>query len=92
LHKSGACAKPQSIRPFEDGNGRIGRTISERALLRMLREGPEGFQGGLSAGNYATLTGATASTATRDLSDMVAKGALTRTGEHKHARCFVPIP
>src|SRR6185437_9287762 len=35
----------------------------EKALLRMLREGPEGFQGGLSAGNYATITGASPATA-----------------------------
>jgi Fic family protein len=39
----------------------------EKALLRMLREGPEGFKGGLSAGNYATITGASPATATRDL-------------------------
>ena len=29
----------------------------QKALLRMLREGPEGFEGGLSAGNYMTITG-----------------------------------
>src|ERR1700746_216959 len=28
----------------------------EQALLRMFREGPEGFRGGLSAGKYATIT------------------------------------
>src|SRR4051794_28491530 len=28
----------------------------EKALLRILREGPEGFKGGLSAGNYASIT------------------------------------
>ncbi len=41
----------------------------EKALLRMLREGPEGFKGGLSTGNYLTITGASAVTATRDLAD-----------------------
>ena len=30
----------------------------EKALLRMLREGPEGFTGGLSAAKYVTITGA----------------------------------
>lgn len=64
----------------------------EKALLRMLREGPEGFKGGLSAGNYATITGASPATATRDLADMVTKGALTRTGERRHARYAVAIP
>jgi Fic family protein len=64
----------------------------ERALLRMLREGPEGFKGGLSAGNYIRITGASAATATRDLADMVAKGALLRRGERRHARYDAAIP
>lgn len=64
----------------------------EKALLRMLREGPEGFQGGLSAGNYASITGASPATTTRDLADMVTKGALARTGERRHARYAAAIP
>lgn len=64
----------------------------ERALLRMFREGPGGFQGGLSAGNYATITGASPATATRDLSDLVEKGALARVGERRHARYHAAIP
>ena len=64
----------------------------ETALLRMLREGPEGFFGGLSAGNYMRITGASSATATRDLADMVAKGALKRTGERRHARYHLAIP
>lgn len=58
----------------------------QKALLRMFREGPEGFAGGLSAGNYSTITGASPATATRDLADLVDKGALVRSGERKHAR------
>lgn len=58
----------------------------EKVLLRMLAEGPEGFTGGLSAGNYATITGAPPSTTTRDLSDLVEKGALLRSGERKATR------
>lgn len=58
----------------------------EKALLRVLRAGPEGFKGGLSAGNYVAITGTSAPTATRDLADMVAKGALIRSGERRHAR------
>ena len=64
----------------------------EKALLRMLREGPEGFRGGLSAGNYATITGASPATTTRDLVDLIDKGALRRTGERRHARYFLDIP
>jgi Fic family protein len=64
----------------------------QKALLRMLREGPEGFKGGLSAGKYSTITGASAATATRDLVDMVEKAALTRIGERRYARYAVAIP
>lgn len=63
----------------------------EKALLRMLREGPEGFRGGLSAGNYATITGASPATATRDLADLVEKNALVRTGERRYARYGLAI-
>jgi Fic family protein len=63
----------------------------EKALLRMLREGPKGFAGGLSAGNYMTITGASPATATRDLADLMEKQALTRTGEKRHARYHLAI-
>jgi len=63
----------------------------EKAVLRMLREGPEGFKGGLSAGNYASITDASPATATRDLADLVEKGALLRVGERRHARYQIAI-
>jgi Fic family protein len=63
----------------------------EKALLRMLREGPKGFAGGLSAGNYMSITGASPATATRDLADLMEKQALTRTGEKRHARYHLAI-
>lgn len=58
----------------------------QKALVRLFREGAEGFKGGLSAGNYSTITGASPATTTRDLADLPEKGALVRTGERKHAR------
>lgn len=58
----------------------------EKALLRMLQEVPQGFEGRLNAGKYTRITKASPATATRDLADMVAKGALTRSGERRHAR------
>jgi Fic family protein len=64
----------------------------EKALLRLLREGPEGFKGGLSAGNYVTISGGSPATATRDLVDLVEKGALLRVGERRHARYHIAIP
>ena len=63
----------------------------QKALARIFREGPDGFKGGLSAGNYMSITGATSSTATRDLQDLVAKGALTHTGQRRHMRYFLAL-
>lgn len=63
----------------------------ERALLRIFREGPEGFQGGLSSGNYQTITGASPATAGRDLADLVGLGALSRTGVGKGARYWLVV-
>jgi Fic family protein len=64
----------------------------EKALLRMFREGPEGFRGGLSAANYASITSASPATTTRDLAGLVAKGAMVRAGERRHARYSLAIP
>lgn len=58
----------------------------EKALLRMMREGPDGFRGGLSAGKYTAITGAPAATARRDLAHLVELGALVRTGQLKSTR------
>jgi Fic family protein len=63
-----------------------------KALLRMFREGPEGFKGGLSAGKYTAITGSSPATTTRDLSDLVSKGALSREGELRHARYRLNVP
>jgi len=62
-----------------------------KVLVRVLREGPEGFKGGLSARNYVVITGASAATATRDLAGLVERGALVREGERRHARYHANI-
>lgn len=64
----------------------------EKALQRLFQAGPEGFIGGLSAEKYINLTRASRATATRDLQDLVALGALTRIGERKHTRYFLNVP
>ncbi len=64
----------------------------EKALLRMFEAGIDGFKGGMSAGKYAGLTGAPPATVTRDLADLVAKGALVRVGEKKATRYHLDIP
>lgn len=63
----------------------------EKALIRVFDAGPEGFLGGLSAKNYISIAGTTTPTATRDLGDLVAKGALKRTGERKATRYWLQL-
>lgn len=58
----------------------------EKALLRLFAEGPKRFKGGLSAENYITITRTSRASATRDLADLVEKGALLKTGERRHTR------
>ena len=62
-----------------------------KVLARMFAEGLEGFKGGLSADNYISIAKTSASTATRDLKDLVEKGAFIRTGELKHTRYYLNI-
>lgn len=58
----------------------------EKALLRIFEEDPAGFKGGVSAENYMAITKASRATATRDLADLVERGALIKTGELRHTR------
>ena len=61
----------------------------ERSIIRMFREGLEGFKGGLSAENYISITGASRATTTRDLHDLVEKNALARTGKRRYKRYWL---
>jgi len=74
---------------------RLEAHINERqkkALLRMMREGPDGFRGGLSASNYMSITGAPAATTRRDLTGLVELGGLVRTGQRKGTRYWLALP
>jgi Fic family protein len=64
----------------------------DKVLARMFREGIGGFKGGLSAENYISIAKTSRATATRDLQDLVAFGAFTRTGELRHTRYHLNIP
>jgi Fic family protein len=57
----------------------------------MFREGIDGFKGGLSAESYISISKTSRATATRDLQDLLQKGALTKTGELRHTRYFLNL-
>ena len=61
---------------YEKLRGKLNERQS-KAIARMFQEDIDGFKGGLSAENYISITQASRATATRDLQDLVAKGALT---------------
>jgi Fic family protein len=62
-----------------------------KVIARMFKEGIDGFKGGLSADNYISISKTSRATATRDLQDLVEKGALTKTGELRHTRYYLKI-
>ena len=63
----------------------------EKGLLRMLEAGSAGFEGGMTAGKYISITRSSPATATRDLSDLVEMGALERNGARRHVRYRLTI-
>lgn len=80
----------QKTQLFDRLTGKL-NVRQEKALLRVFAEGPSGFRGGLSAANYAAITGVAPATVTRDLGELVALGALHRTGERKATRYWLAI-
>jgi len=73
---------------------RLSGQMNERqaqVVARLFKEGVAGFKGGLSADKYIHITKTSKATATRDLHDLVGKGALTKTGELKHTRYYLNI-
>jgi len=58
----------------------------EKVIARLFEAGPDGFIGDLSADNYLAITRTSRATATRDLQDLVDKGALTRSGQLRFTR------
>ncbi|HEC42529.1 MAG TPA: Fic family protein [Bacteroides sp.] len=73
---------------------RFSSQLNERQLKvvkRLFDAGYKGFKGGLSANNYQTIAKASASTATRDLQDLINKQILVKTGTLKSTRYFLNI-
>lgn len=62
-----------------------------KAVRKMLDQGPSGFEGGMSARKYTSITKASKATATRDLQDFAAKGILVPEGDGRSRRYFLTI-
>ncbi len=73
---------------------RYSQKMNERQLKvvnRLFAAGPQGFVGGLSAENYTRIAKTSASTATRDLKDLIDKNILLKTGVLKGTRYWLNI-
>jgi len=68
---------------------RFGGLLNERQLKvvnRMWEAGPEGFEGGMSANKYISITGTSKATATRDLQLLVEMGVFVLEGGGRSTR------
>jgi Fic family protein len=75
---------------YEKFRGKLNER-QEKVIARIFREGVDGFKGGLNADNYISISKTSRATATRDLQDLVEKGALTKTGKLRHTRYFLNL-
>lgn len=57
-----------------------------KVIKRMFQEGPKGFEGGMRARKYKSITAVSKATATRDLQDLVHKKALIAKGGGRSTR------
>ncbi len=62
------------------------------ALARIFEEGPNGFQGGMTAKKYMAITGVSKATATRDLARLAEIGALRSVGSGRAVRYELLYP
>lgn len=62
-----------------------------KVIRRMLQAGVQGFEGGMSARKYMAMTEASKATATRDLQDLLAIGAVKQIGEGRSVRYELSI-
>lgn len=78
---------------FWDIYGKLLNERQAKATHRMLREGPEGFRGGMSAQKYMKITDCSKATATRDLSELSRMNAFRKLdGGGRSTRYDVVLP
>ena len=80
----------QKAKFFEKYRGQLNER-QEKVLLRIFREGVDGFKGGLSSNNHTSINHCSPATATRDLAKLVEIGAMFRTGELKNSRYYLKL-
>ncbi len=61
----------------------------QKAINKMLDQGPTGFEGGMSAKKYMSMTKTSKATATRDLQDLAVKNIFAPKGEGRSRRYFL---
>lgn len=64
----------------------------QRMVRRMLEAGPLGFQGGINARKYMSLTKVSKATATRDLQSLAESGVLRPVGKGRSVRYELVLP
>lgn len=86
VHSQGLIAfLIEKTRFYERFQGQL-NARQEKVIHRLFQAGPEGFNGGLSAKNYMSITKTSRATTTRDLQQLYDMGILTRTGTRKITR------
>ncbi len=71
---------------FYDRHRGVFNERQKKVITRLFLEGPDGFVGGLSAEKYIRITKTSRATATRDLAELAANGALKKSGQLKGTR------
>ncbi|CAN0557123.1 unnamed protein product [Ectocarpus sp. 12 AP-2014] len=71
---------------FFDNNKDTLNQRQQKAVRRMLEEGHQGFEGGMNARKFVSITSTSKATATRDLQDLVQKGIFKSIGGGRSTR------